>query len=73
MASGPPRFDRGWVYPTDNKKKQSTMVDFMSYFHGKQDEPYEKDATFTREELLEITPSDILEWMNLKEIGRAHV
>ena len=45
----------GWSYP-HKPQYQSTMVEFMTFFHGVE---YARDATFTREDLLEITPLDI--------------
>ncbi len=38
----------------------------MGYKHG---QTYNKDKRFTEGELLDITPSDVAEWMNLTAYG----
>lgn len=38
----------------------------MSFKHGMPDDPYPKEKTFTKEELLELTPSDIRRWLCLR-------
>ena len=56
----------GWSYP-NKPLYQSTMVEFMTFFHGRVE--YAKDATFTRAELFEITPRDIKRWFGEKAYG----
>ena len=58
--------DDGWEYPT-NDAYQATMVDLMNFFHGGID--YPANATFTREELLELGPVDIKRWLANKAYG----
>ena len=61
--------DDGWEWPTSStaKKYKSSLISFMSYFHNKQ---YDKDKVFTKEELLQIRPRDIHNWMALKAFGK---
>ena len=61
--------DDGWEWPTSStaKKYKSSLISFMSYFHNKQ---YDKDKEFTKEELLQIRPRDIHNWMALKAFGK---
>ena len=56
----------GWSY-SNKPLYQSTMVAFMSFFHGVQYE--NRDTTFTRAELLEISPKDIKRWFADKAYG----
>ena len=55
--------DDGWMYPVGHIY-QPVMVDFMSFFHG--GEEYEPDTIFTREQLLEIKPTDIKRFLCMK-------
>ena len=49
----------GWRYPS-NPAYQPYMVDFMEFFHAVE---YERNATFSRAELLEIEPVDVKGWL----------
>jgi len=56
--------EEAWRYPLGNRTSygyQPYMVALMSFFHGCVD--YPPDKTFTKEELLELTPLDIKRWM----------
>ena len=53
----------GWHYPVGHTY-QPVMVEFMSFFHGAYE--YEPDATFTKEQLLEIRPNDIKRFLMMK-------
>lgn len=55
--------DDGWMYPVGHIY-QPVMVEFMSFFHG--GEEYEPDTIFTREQLLEIKPTDIKRFLCMK-------
>jgi hypothetical protein len=55
--------DDGWSYPIGNVY-QPVMVEFMSFFHGA--EEYEEDATFTKQQLLEIRPNDVRRFLCMK-------
>jgi hypothetical protein len=55
--------DDGWTYPPGHIY-QAVMVEFMSFFHGGFE--YEPDVTFTKEELLEIRPNDIVQFLCMK-------
>ena len=62
MSSNTPNYDDAdhWVYPV-KKYYQPYIVDLMSFFHAANE--YEKDHSFTREELLELRPNDIKRWL----------
>jgi hypothetical protein len=55
--------DDGWIYPIGHIY-QPVMVEFMSFFHGAED--YEEEATFTREQMLEIRPNDVKRYLCMK-------
>ncbi|KAL7496762.1 hypothetical protein ACHAWT_004909 [Skeletonema menzelii] len=48
----------------------SIFCEFMAHFHQKP-EPYPKDHEFEENDLLAITPNDIVRWMNAKAFGKA--
>jgi hypothetical protein len=50
----------GWTYPVGHIY-QPVMVEFMSFFHGAVE--YPEDATFTKEQLLEIQPIDVKRYL----------
>ena len=57
--------EEAWSYPLGSRTSynyQPYMVSLMSFFHGCVD--YPRDKTFTKEELLELTPLDIKRWMS---------
>lgn len=58
--------DDGWKYPI-NECYQPYMVELMAFFHGCIE--YPGDQQFTREELLELTPLDIKQWLANKAFG----
>jgi hypothetical protein len=47
-----------WVFPYHAKYK-GPITEFFSFLHGRSDDPYPKDGTFTQDELLSITPSQV--------------
>jgi Transcriptional activator of glycolytic enzymes len=53
----------GWIYPIGHIY-QPVIVEFMSFFHGCVE--YEPDTVFTREQLLEIRPTDVKRFLCLK-------
>ena len=54
-----------WTHPF-KKEYHPILVRFMSFLHGRPDDPYPlKTKRFTREELLEIRPNDIVRWFCL--------
>ena len=57
--------DEAWEYPT-NHKLQQYMSELMSFFHGRPDDPYPRNKTFTKAELLELRPSDIKRFLFFK-------
>ena len=57
--------DDRWEYPI-NHKHQQYICEFMSFFHGRADEPYARNKQFTKEELLEIRPIDVKEFLLFK-------
>lgn len=62
----------GWAWPRDSaltKRYSPNIVKFMSWFHEK-DPPYPKDEKFTREELLQITPGAVHDYLATLAFGR---
>ncbi len=57
--------DEDWVYP-NSTMYQPYMVQFMTWFHAWD---YSKNQRFTKEDLLEIRPSDLKRWMADKAYG----
>ena len=47
----------------------SNMLQFMTWLH-KRDTAYTKGTTFTREELLKVTPKAVHDYMALKAFGK---
>lgn len=66
----------GWRYPVydpsklkkNEKNYFNYMADLMTYFHQRK-EPYHPSHVFTREELLELTPKVVRDWMAMKAFG----
>lgn len=58
----------GWHYP-HRPELQHYMVSLMSFCHGRSDDPYPNSIEFSREELLELTPRKIVEWLNFRAYG----
>jgi len=46
-------------------------MDFMSFFHAK-DEVYPRDTVFTREQLSQITPKAVYDWLAIKAFGKTN-
>lgn len=77
------RRDDGWEFPAydphvlDKNKKhyRSYMMEFMTFFHRWQGKEvtttYPLTTMFTREQLLEITPKAVHDWMATKTYGKA--
>ena len=57
--------DDGWEYPV-NKKHQQYMCELMSFVHGHPDDPYPREKTYSKEEILELRPSDVKRYMLFK-------
>ena len=57
--------DEGWEYPKHDKHQQY-IVELMSFFHGHADLPYPRTKTFSKEELLELRPSDVKKYLLFK-------
>jgi hypothetical protein len=64
MATGAHE-DDGWVYPPHHKNQQY-ISELMSFVHNRSDEPYPRNKTFSKEELLALRPSDIVRYLRLK-------
>ena len=45
----------------------------MSYKHGRWDNPYPRETTFTKAELLALRPVDIQRWMTMRVFGKLDV
>ena len=58
--------DDGWVYPRGHTY-QPVMAEFMSLLHGA--EEYDNGTVFTREQLLEIRPTDVKRFLCMKAYG----
>ena len=82
-AASATRRDDGWLFPpwdphvADKNKKhyRSYFMDFMTFFHRRQGKEvpaggYPLTKMFTREELLEISPRDVHDWMAIKAFGK---
>ena len=63
--------DEDWVYPRHHKK-QAYIIECMSLKHGRIDDPYPRDTIFTKEQLLELRPSDIRAYCNWKAFGNPY-
>ncbi len=67
----------GWEFPVYNKATMkvneksyfSYFMEFMTFFHGK-DEKYPNDTVFTREEMNQITPIAIHDWLAVITFGK---
>ena len=57
--------DEAWEYPV-NHKHQQYISECMSFFHGRADLPYDRNKTFSKDELLELRPSDIKKFLCFK-------
>ena len=57
--------DDDWEYPYHHRYQQY-MCEMMSFLHGRSGDPYPRDKTYTKEELLEIQPSDVKKYLMLK-------
>ena len=57
--------DDDWEYPHHHKYQQY-ISEMMSFLHGRTDDPYPRNKTFEREELLQIRPSDVKKYICLK-------
>ena len=53
-----------------NAVYQRYLVDFMGFRAGV---TYERNATFREEELMEVVPEEVLNWMTLRTFGVANV
>ncbi|CAB9496607.1 expressed unknown protein [Seminavis robusta] len=60
--------DIGWVYPY-NKKHQTTMVGFMSWFH---ESVFPKNQEFAKDQLNQILPSNIKAYLEFRAYGKAN-
>jgi len=60
--------DDSWVYP-DRPKYQHYVANLMSFLHGRIDDPYPKTIQHSKQELLEIKPSDIKRWLAFRAHG----
>ena len=71
FVANPHLLDDGWVFPERPVAPSyySNLLAFMTWFHQK-DRPYPKGTTFTREQLLEITPKAVHDFMALKAFGK---
>ena len=54
-----------WVYPHHHKNQQY-ISELMSLVHGRPDDPYPRETTFTKAQLLELQPRDIVKYLYLK-------
>ena len=57
--------DTAWEYPRSHKN-QLHITELMSFLHGRVDDPYPRNKTFSKEELLELVPSDIKKYLLFK-------
>ena len=58
------------VVPTQVKKYEGVFIKFMNYFHSAE---YELGDSFSRDELLEIKPENIYNFMCLTAFGNTDV
>jgi hypothetical protein len=73
VSTDSPEDTDGWTYPDTRgvgKRYEANMLDFMSWFHGRE-EPYPLGTIFTRNELLLIKPVDIHDWLAVACFGIA--
>jgi hypothetical protein len=56
-----------WHFPTDKPEYITTFLEFMSFIHNK---AYDKSHTFTRAELLKVTPKQFLAFVTYKAFGK---
>ena len=54
--------DDSWMCP-DRPLAQHYVISLMSFFHGRVDDPYPKTIQFSKEEFLQLKPSDIKRWL----------
>ena len=57
-----------WVFPY-SKKYKGYIVEFMSFVAGQPDDPFPEGTTFSKQQLLDITPSRVRQWLNFKAYG----
>ena len=67
-ATRPVFDDEDWSYPV-NKKYQQYLCECMSLKHGHVDEIYPKKIQFSKEQLLELTPTDVRRYLLWKAYG----
>ena len=60
--------DNSWVMPR-NDKYENYLCHFMGFVHGRGSR-YPKDTTFTREQLLELQPQHLYDWLAFKAFGK---
>jgi hypothetical protein len=59
-----------WTFPSDKPEYLSCFIEFISFIHNKQ---YVKTHTFTRTELLQITPKQFLAFVTYKAYGKTRI
>ena len=59
--------EEGWSWPSDKPRYLAHIISCMSFFHGKN---YTKRDQFTKEQLLELTPKAVHDWMAIKAFGK---
>jgi len=67
-TTAPALFDEEWVFPT-HRKHQHAIASLMSFHFGRTDDPLPKTTTFTKAQLLEITPSIVRRWLLWRAYG----
>ena len=64
----------GWTYPQAQsgmgKSYKKNMLNFMQWFHQRE-KPYDNGTTFTRDELKEIQPVNVHDWLAIYCYGKA--
>jgi hypothetical protein len=60
--------DEVWEFPR-SLEYLPYLLHLMSFVHNRLDNPYAKDTTFAKEQLLALQPHHIRRWMNLRAYG----
>ena len=68
--SGAFSVDSNWCMPR-SKKYEKYLLTLMQFVHGRES-PYQKGTTFTRDQLLELKPEHIHQWLCMKAYKKRH-
>jgi hypothetical protein len=60
--------EEAWVFP-DRPEYKHYLLHFMSFLHNRLPDPYPKETTFTKEQLLAVQPHHVRKWLNLRAYG----